>query len=72
MYVVHTEDNGILLFLISNKFAIYNNDENFPDGYLIVRETFHTDMLKRYSATVKLRQFSRELLKYYSWSTRQS
>lgn len=37
MYVVHTEDNGILLFLISNKFAIYNNDENFPDGYLILK-----------------------------------
>ena len=64
---VHTEENGVLSFLISNKFLIYNNDDNFLDGYLIVREAFHTDMLKRFNTTSKLRQFLRELLTYYSW-----
>ena len=34
--VVHTKENGVLIFLISNKFPIYNNDENFLDSYLFV------------------------------------
>ena len=54
--VVHTEKKWTFFFssffftavkrqvVNWNDFFIYNNDENVLDGYLIARETFHTDI----------------------------
>ena len=56
--VVHTKKDGNLLFsifihrcMVNLHFRtvfifLYNNDENFLNGYLIAGKVFHTDIIK--------------------------
>ena len=48
------------------KIINYNNDVNFLDGYLIAKETFHTDKL---STTSNIRQCSPEKENVHSLSS---